>query len=93
MALLFVDFSRPNRLRVHGHASLSYDDPLMATWEGAQLVVRVAVERAFPNCPRYIHRMTVEELSVYAPAPGHEPPVPEWKKMDVFKDYLPKDIP
>ena len=91
VALLFVDFQRPNRLRVHGHASLHYDDPLMPTWPGAQLVVRVAVERAFPNCPRYIHRMTIEELSVYAPAPDHEPPVPDWKKMDVFRDYLPKE--
>ena len=89
VALLFVDFEHPNRLRVQGRASVADDDPLVGTWDGAQLVVRVAVERAFPNCPRYIHRMALQELSVYAPAPGHEPPEPQWKRMDVFKDFLP----
>lgn len=90
VALLFVDFERPNRLRIHGTASIADDDPLLQTWDGAQLVVRVAVERAFPNCPRYIHRMAPVELSVYAPAPGHHPPVPEWKRDEAFREYLPK---
>ena len=89
VGLLFVDFEHPNRLRVQGRATVADDDPMLDTWDGAQLVVRVAVERAFPNCPRYIHRMSIEELSVFAPAPGHEPPVPDWKRMDLFKDYLP----
>ncbi len=89
VALLFVDFAQPNRLRVQGTATVADEDPLLGTWEGAQLVVRVEVERAFPNCPRYIHRMAIAEVSEYAPAPGHEPPEPEWKRMDVFRDYLP----
>lgn len=93
VALLFVDFARPNRLRAQGVATVSGDDPLLETWAGAQLVVRVAVERAFPNCPRYIHRMKLEELSVYAPAPGHEPPEPEWKRMAEFRDHLPGTTP
>jgi hypothetical protein len=33
----------------------------------------------------------VVEHSVYSPRPGHVPPVPEWKQMDVFRDYLPED--
>jgi len=33
--------------------------------------------------------MALEELSVFAPKPGHVPPVPDWKKMDVFRDFLP----
>lgn len=89
VGLLFVDFDKPNRLRIQGRAQLLDDDPLLDTWDGAQLVVRVGVERAFPNCPRYIHRMELKELSTYAPAPGHAPPEPEWKRMDVFRDYLP----
>ena len=93
VALLFVDFEHPNRLRIQGTASVADDDPLLGTWEGAQLVVRVTIERAFPNCPRYIHRMALEELSVYAPAPGHDPPEPEWKQMDVFRDFLPGSGP
>ena len=57
VALLFVDFERPARLRVLGRASIDTDDPLIRDFAGAQLVVRVAVELIFPNCPRYIHRM------------------------------------
>ncbi len=89
VAMLFVDFEKPNRLRVHGTASLHDDAALVAGFEGAQLVIRVEATRIFPNCPRYIHRMKLEEQSTYAPRPGHTPPVPEWKKMDVFKDFLP----
>lgn len=67
------------------------DDPLRTTWDGAQAVVRVTIVRAFPNCPRSIHRMELKQLSVYAPAPGHQPPEPEWKAMEVFRDYLPAE--
>jgi predicted pyridoxine 5'-phosphate oxidase superfamily flavin-nucleotide-binding protein len=93
VGLLFVDFQRPNRMRVQGTATLSDDDPLIAEFPGAQLIVRVKAERIFPNCPRYIHKMQVVEHSVYAPAIGHTPPVPDWKKMPVFKEHLPKKGP
>jgi predicted pyridoxine 5'-phosphate oxidase superfamily flavin-nucleotide-binding protein len=89
VGLLFVDFERPNRMRVNGIASLHDDDELLSAFEGALLVVRVRAERIFPNCPRYIHKMELVEHSVFAPRPGHVPPVPEWKQMDVFRDYLP----
>lgn len=89
VALLFVNFEKPDRLRVHGTASLHDDPELVAGFEGAQLVVRVDATRIFPNCPRYIHKLEMVEQSVYAPRAGHVPPVPEWKQMDVFKDYLP----
>jgi predicted pyridoxine 5'-phosphate oxidase superfamily flavin-nucleotide-binding protein len=90
VGMLFVDFERPNRMRVNGVASLHDDDELLSSFEGAQLIVRVRAERIFPNCPRYIHKMQVVEQSVYSPRPGHVPPVPEWKQMDVFRDYLPE---
>ena len=93
VALLFVNFERPDRLRVQGTASVAEVDPLLPTWEGAQAVVRVTVVRAFPNCPRYIHQMVLEKLSNFAPAPGHQPPEPEWKSMDEFRDYLPNARP
>lgn len=93
VAMLFVNFEQPDRLRVHGSASVGDDDALLASWEGAQAVVRVTVVRAFPNCPRYIHRMVLEELSVFAPAPGHQPPEPGWKAMEAFRDYLPATRP
>ncbi|MGZ6793244.1 MAG: pyridoxamine 5'-phosphate oxidase family protein [Mycobacteriales bacterium] len=89
VALLFVDFEQPDRMRVQGRAALSEDPALVASFEGAQLVVTVAVERVWPNCPRYVHRADRVELSPYAPQPGYEPPVPDWKKMDLFADVLP----
>ena len=91
VGLLFINFEKPNRMRVNGIASLHDDDELLGSFEGAQLVVRVRAERIFPNCPRYIHKMHLVEQSVYAPKPGHVPPVPDWKKADVFRDYLPAE--
>jgi predicted pyridoxine 5'-phosphate oxidase superfamily flavin-nucleotide-binding protein len=90
VGLLFIDFEKPKRLRVNGIASLHFDDPLRHTFEGSQLIVRVKAEHIFPNCPRYIHRMTLEEISEYAPGHGIAPPVPAWKQMDAFRDYLPR---
>ncbi|HEV8690310.1 MAG TPA: pyridoxamine 5'-phosphate oxidase family protein [Ideonella sp.] len=93
VALLFIDFERPNRLRVNGVARVADDDPLLAEFTGAQLVVRVTAERIFPNCPRYIHRMVVDQASPYVPREGCEPPIPKWKRFDAFKDVLPKGDP
>ena len=90
VALLFIDFERPNRLRVNGRASITDDDPLLADFAGAQLVVRVRAVRIFPNCPRYIHRMQFAEASPYVPSAGYTPPVPKWKQFDMFKDVLPR---
>jgi predicted pyridoxine 5'-phosphate oxidase superfamily flavin-nucleotide-binding protein len=90
VGLLFIDFEQPRRLRVNGVATIDPNDPLIGSFDGAQLVVRVRAEHIFPNCPRYIHRMTMQELSAYAPAPDHEPPVPAWKQMDAFRDFLPR---
>jgi predicted pyridoxine 5'-phosphate oxidase superfamily flavin-nucleotide-binding protein len=83
VALLFVDFEHPNRMRITGTASLQE-----GTDDSDALVV-VAVDQVWPNCPRYVHTMQLVEQSVYAPKDGHVPPVPEWKQMDLFKDVLP----
>jgi len=93
VALLFIDFERPNRLRVNGRASIADDDPLRASFVGAQLVVRVRATRIFPNCPRYIHRMSITEPSPYVPRAGYTPPVPKWKRFDEFAEVLPRDDP
>jgi predicted pyridoxine 5'-phosphate oxidase superfamily flavin-nucleotide-binding protein len=90
VGLLFVDFEKPNRLRVNGLASLHFDDPLLPAYPGAQLIVRVRAERLFPNCPRYIHKMQVVEYSVYVPTHDHLPPEPEWKQDQAFCDALPQ---
>jgi predicted pyridoxine 5'-phosphate oxidase superfamily flavin-nucleotide-binding protein len=93
VGMLFIDFAHPNRMRVNGTATIHDDDELLDAFEGAQAVVRVAIERIFPNCPRYIHRMELVEHSVYAPRADHVPPEPEWKRMAVFSDALPEPQP
>lgn len=89
VGLLFIDFEHPNRLRILGSATVSDDDPLLATWPGAQHVVRVEVTAVFPNCPRYIHRMQRIERSRFVPDGTGPPPVPEWKRTSWAADALP----
>lgn len=89
IAMLFLDFSIPKRLRVNGRARIVQDDLMMADFPGAVFMVHVEAERIFPNCPRYIHKMQMVEHSVYAPRPDYTPPVPAWKGFDSFKDALP----
>jgi hypothetical protein len=93
VGLLFVDFVAGRRLRVEGTATVSADDPWVATWPGARMVVRVAVRAAYPNCTRYVHRMATVERSVYVPREGCEPPVPGWKKTEWARDVLPHGDP
>jgi predicted pyridoxine 5'-phosphate oxidase superfamily flavin-nucleotide-binding protein len=90
VGLLFIDFEHPSRMRVSGTATVSVDDPLLTEYPGSQAIVRVHAERIFPNCPRYVHRMQLVEQSVYAPHEGHEPPEPDWKRNDTFRDALPR---
>jgi predicted pyridoxine 5'-phosphate oxidase superfamily flavin-nucleotide-binding protein len=93
VGLLFIDFEQPRRLRVQGRASVRRDDPLLDSFAGAQCVVRVSAERIFPNCPRYIHRMQRLEFSEYAPCANHTPPAAAWKRMESFRDVLPRGDP
>lgn len=90
VGLLFIDFEQPKRLRVNGQASIDPDDPLLAEFPGAQIVVRVTVREAFPNCPRYIPKMRLVEESPYLPKSGEEAPVPEWKRSEWACDVLPR---
>jgi predicted pyridoxine 5'-phosphate oxidase superfamily flavin-nucleotide-binding protein len=93
VALLFVDFEQPRRLRVNGRAFIVADDPLLAAFAGAQLVVRVRAERIFPNCPRYIRTMQFVAASPDVPRAGYAPPVPGWKRFEAFREALPAGDP
>jgi hypothetical protein len=75
-------------LRVNGTARVSREDPLLAETPGAQMIVRVAARAIFPNCPRYIPKMQLEEQSVYVPQAGNAPVEPAWKGFDLFKGYV-----
>jgi len=88
--LLFVNWKQPRRLRVNGTVRVVADDPLLGTWPGAQLVVRLTVAQVFPNCPRYIHRVERVETSVYVPREGEDCPRPAWKDDPALADALPE---
>jgi predicted pyridoxine 5'-phosphate oxidase superfamily flavin-nucleotide-binding protein len=89
VGMLFLNFEKPDRLRVNGTATVSTDDAAMALFPGAQLLVRVTPHHIFPNCPRYIHKMQIGESSPYVPRAGVSAPVPNWKKRPEFNEVLP----
>lgn len=93
VGLLFIDFEGQRRIRVDGSAELIPDHPLLARYEGAQFLVVVTAERVYPNCPRYIHKYSLVERSVYVPRPKSPPPVPAWKRSDWAADVLPAADP
>jgi uncharacterized protein len=93
VGMLFVDFETPNRLRLNGIATVDEDDPLLASFSGALLVVRVRTTHVFPNCGRYIHKMQLVERSAFVPRAAGEVPVPDWKRMTWAQEYLPDDDP
>jgi predicted pyridoxine 5'-phosphate oxidase superfamily flavin-nucleotide-binding protein len=89
VGLLFIDMGeKPRRLRVNGTATVSRDDPLVQSFSGAQLLIRVRAQAIFPNCPRYIVTPASTGSSKHSPRPGYEPPEPAWKTFDDFKDYV-----
>jgi predicted pyridoxine 5'-phosphate oxidase superfamily flavin-nucleotide-binding protein len=93
VGMLFIDFEHPNRLRLNGVASVDPDDPLLDSFAGATLVVRVHTTHVFPNCSRYIHRMQLVERSKFVPHDDTETPIPDWKRMRWSQDRLPKNDP
>ena len=86
VALLFIDPTRPWRMRVHGMATVSTDPDSLAGLVGTQAVVTVSIARIFPNCGRYIH--SGDTVSEYVPAEGHETPDPEWKLQPMLREFL-----
>jgi len=88
IGLLFIDFEKPRRLRINGTAAVHRDDPLLAHAVGAQMIVRVAAQAIFPNCPRYIPTMKIVEESIYSPKAGRDFPEPAWKEFPDFKGAI-----
>lgn len=88
IGMLFIDLGgKPKRLRINGVATVTRDDPLIETFVGAQMIVRVTAHAVFPNCPRYIPTLAAGQPSQYTPRPGYDPPEPAWKSFDDFKEY------
>jgi len=89
VGLLFIDFEKPHRLRVHGEAAIDPADPLLADYPGAELVVRIHVTKLWINCPRYIHRYQRVAASRYVPHADSRAPLAVWKRLDAVQDVLP----
>ncbi|XXR54546.1 pyridoxamine 5'-phosphate oxidase family protein [Sorangium sp. So ce385] len=89
IGMLFIDFENPLRLRLQGVASVHTDDPLLAEYKEAELIVRVTVSDVWINCPRYVHRYTKVAQSRYVPKDACETPLAEWKRIDLMQDVLP----
>lgn len=88
VGLLFLDFETPNRVRVQGRATLSADDPLLAEYPGAELIVRVAVTDVIINCPRYIPKMQRVAAPNSLPSADKPQAFAQWKRIDLVQDAL-----
>jgi len=88
VGMLFIDFETPHRVRVHANATVSVNDPLLAEFPGAQLLVRATVTESFINCPRYIVKHQRVEASQYVPDDDGKAPIAAWKKMPELRPYL-----
>src|SRR5450631_3485580 len=86
--MLFVNFEQPHRLRVQGIATVRDDDPLLADFLEAQMIVRVSVTEIFRNCPRYVHRYKKISASEYVPRAGTKTPLAGWKRVDAVQPEL-----
>jgi predicted pyridoxine 5'-phosphate oxidase superfamily flavin-nucleotide-binding protein len=93
VGLLFIDFEGRKRMRLNGVATVAADDPLLAEYPEAQLVVRVSATEVFPNCPRYIHEYKLVKRSRFVPTAECETPVPQWKQSEWAHDVLPENDP
>ena len=88
VGMLFVNFYRPHRLRVQGLATIRDDDPLLANFFEAQMIVRVSVTEIFRNCPRYVHRYKKINASESVPRVGTKTPLAGWKRVDTVQSEL-----
>ena len=88
VGLLFIDFEKPHRIRMQGTADVSADDPLLQSWNEAELVIRITVTEMWQNCPRYIHRYKKIKESRYTPHAEEKAPIAEWKRVDAVQDVL-----
>jgi predicted pyridoxine 5'-phosphate oxidase superfamily flavin-nucleotide-binding protein len=94
VGILFIDFEHGHRLRLRGEASVAEGDPLLVEYPEAHVIVRVRTTLVYPNCKRYVHRMTRVEQSRFVPRDGAVTPVPSWKREDwVPAEALPRDDP
>ncbi|MDP6927596.1 MAG: pyridoxamine 5'-phosphate oxidase family protein [Rhodospirillales bacterium] len=89
VGMLFINFEKPERLRVQGTATVSDDDPLIDEYKEVKFMVRVKVDAVWINCPRYVHRMQKVKESRYVPREDSQTPLAGWKRIDIVQGVLP----
>lgn len=65
MGILFLDIEMPYRIRFHGEATISKEEPLMTDFNKDEMVVRVKLSKMGVNCPCYVHKYELKELLYY----------------------------
>ena len=88
IGMLFVDFEAPNRLRIQGKSELLNEGPLLDSYPGANLVVKVNVSQVWVNCSRYVHKMILREPSPYIPDSKGNAPIALWKRIEGLDQFL-----
>ena len=93
-ALLFIDFERPNRLRVNGRrvdrrrrSAAARASPARSSWCACAPSASFRTARATSTAWRRSSRRPTFR------AQGYTPPVPKWKTFDAFRDVLARDDP
>ena len=89
VGLLLIDFETPHRMRIQGKATANQSDPLLEEFPGANLIVRVEIEKTWINCPRYIPTYKKIASSKYIPRTDGSAPIAAWKKIEEVKEVLP----
>jgi len=89
VGLLFIDFEKPHRLRIHGTAKIVRSEAELHAFPGADLLIAVNIFEVFINCPRYVHRYRRTAISPAVPADDHVPEIAPWKNLDFIRDALP----
>ncbi len=89
VGLLLIDFETPHRMRIQGKAMVNQNDPLLEEFPGANLIVRVEIEKTWINCPRYIPTYKKIASSKYIPGTDGSAPIAAWKKIEEVKEVLP----
>jgi len=88
IGLLFIDFDKPNRLRIQGRAKLVFSGPLLDSYPGAEMVVEVTISQTWVNCSRYIHQHTPRSLSPHIPKQDETVPIALWKRISGISALL-----
>ena len=89
IGMLFINFETPHRLRLQGEATIHNDDPLIAAYKEADLIVRVKVSEIFVTARVTCTSTRKVDPSKYVPRTECDTPLAGWKHIDMIQEVLP----